>query len=106
MKDSPTSLLIEDNIELLETTELVTWQFMTQADVELIKGGAILRQNGQSIKLEILSHPDFTPSLISLNPPPLYLDMKKEGLKRIDIRYPAWVAEENQLEIKVRLVGM
>lgn len=104
-KDSPKSLLIEDNIELLETTELVTWQFMTQADVELVNGGAILRQNGKSIRLEILSHPEFTPSVVSLNPPPLYLDMKKEGLKRIDIRYPAWVAEEDKLTIKVRLIG-
>ncbi|MEP3446300.1 MAG: heparinase II/III family protein [Flavobacteriaceae bacterium] len=105
IKDGPISLLIEDDIELLESTEMVTWQFMTQADVELVKGGAILRQNGKSIRLEILSHPDFTPSVVSLDPPPLYLDMKKEGLKRIDIRYPAWVAEEDKLEIKVRLVG-
>ena len=38
IKDSPRSLLIEDDIEILDSTELVTWQLMTQADVEIIRG--------------------------------------------------------------------
>ena len=105
IKDGPRSLMIEDDIELSEDTELITWQLMTQADVEIIKGGALLKQDGKSLKLEILSHPEFTPTVISLYPPPLYVDTKKEGLKRLEIRFPAWTIEDDTLSIKVRLAG-
>ena len=105
VKDGPTSLLIEDNIEISEETELITWQLMTQADVEIIDGGAILRQDGKSLKMENLSYPELTMSVISLYPPPLYLDCKKEGLKRLEIRIPAWTIEDDKLSIRVRLAG-
>ena len=105
IKDSPRSLLIEDNIEILEDTELITWQLMTQADVELIDGGAILSKDGKSIKVENLSHPELSISVISLNPPPLYVDTKKEGLKRLEIRIPVWTIEGDKTKIKVRLAG-
>ncbi|NND32761.1 MAG: hypothetical protein HKN76_09235 [Saprospiraceae bacterium] len=104
-KDSPRSLLIEDEIEITETTELITWQFITQADVEIVPGGAVLKQDGKSLKLENISHPEFTMSVISLNPPPLYLDTKKENLKRLEIRIPAWTIEGNKIKIEVRLSG-
>jgi len=106
VKDSPTSLLIEDSIVVLEKTEWISWQLMTQADVELFTGGAILTQGGKRLKLEILSHPQFTPSVVSLDPPPLALDLKKEGLKRLEIRCPAWAINGDQLNIKVRLAGL
>lgn len=104
-KDSPISLIIEDDLVLLDETKWITWQFMTQADIELIKGGAILKQGGKSVKLEILSHPEFTPSVVSLDPPPFYLDMKKEGLKRIEIKFPRWYIENDKLSIKIRVSG-
>ena len=78
---------------------------MTQADVQIVDGGAILSQDGRSIKVENLSHPEFTMSVISLNPPPLYLDTIKEGLKRLEIRIPAWTIKDDNLSIKVRLAG-
>lgn len=105
VKDSPTSLVIEDNIEISEETNLITWQLMTQAAVEIVKGGAILRQDGKSLKVENLSHPEFTISVISLDPPPLELDCKKEGLKRMEIRIPAWTIQNGKTKIKVRLSG-
>ncbi len=105
IKDSPKSLLIEDEIEIIDETELITWQMMTQSDVEIVDGGAILSKDGHSLKLENLSHPQFTVSVISLDPPPLYLDAKKENLKRIEIRVPAWTIEWNKTIIKVRLSG-
>jgi len=105
IKDSPRSLLIEDDIEISEGTELVIWQLITQADVEIIRGGATLRQDGKRLALKILSHPEFTPSVISLDPPPLYLDTKKDGLKRLEIRFPAWIIEDDKLSIRVRLAG-
>lgn len=104
-KDGSRSLLIEDNIELSEKTELVTWQLMTQADVQIVKGGAILTKDGKSLKIENLSHPELTVSVISLFPPPFYLDTKKEGLKRIEIRIPAWTIEGGKTKIRIRLSG-
>jgi len=105
IKDGPTSLVIEDNIEPSEETWLITWQMITSADVDIVDGGAILIQDGKKLKLENLSHPDFSVSVISLHPPPLKLDRQVEGLKRIEIRIPAWTTEGDNCQIKVRLSG-
>ncbi len=104
-KDSPTSLLIEDDIILSDSTALVTWQMMTTAEVELIEDGAILRQEGQSLKLHNLSHPDIMVSVLSLDPPPLQLDRRIEHLKRLDIRIPTWTIKDGKTTIRVRLTG-
>jgi len=103
--DSPTSLIIEDNIELSEETRLITWQLITTADVEIVDGGAILKQEGKKLKLENLSHPGLTISVVSLHPAPLKLDRQVEGLKRVEIRIPAWTVEGDNCHIKVRLSG-
>jgi len=105
VKDGPTSLVIEDNIELSEETKLITWQLMTTADVKLVDGGAILKQDGKELKLENLSHPDLDISIVSLYPAPLELDRQIEGLKRLEIRIPAWTIEGDNCKIKVRLSG-
>jgi hypothetical protein len=106
VKDSPASLLIEDNIEISEETKLITWQLMTTADVEIVDGGAVLMKDGKKLKLENLSHPDVTVTLVSLYPAPLELDKQIEGLKRLEIRIPAWTIEGNKTKIKVRLSGV
>ncbi len=103
LKDSPVSVVIEDNIETNEKTQSVTWQMLTQADVEFVKGGAVLKQNGKTLKLEILSHPELELSVVSLYPAPLQLDRQLDGLKRIEIRIPAWTVKEGKTNIKVRL---
>jgi hypothetical protein len=105
VKDSPTSILIEDNIETSEKTKLITWQLMTTADVAIVDGGAILTKDGKKLKLENLSHPEFEVSVISLYPAPLKLDKQIEGLKRLEIRIPAWTVEGNVTKISVRLSG-
>lgn len=105
VKDSPESLLIEDNIETTDQTELITWQLMTLADVEIIDGGAILRQDGKSLKVENLSHPELTFSIISLDPPPHELDINIKDLKRLELRIPAWLLSENKSRVKIRLSG-
>ncbi len=103
LKDSPTSIVIEDQLEISEKTELITWQLMTTADVKLIEGGAILKQDGKELKLENLSHPELDISIVSLYPAPLKLDRQIEGLKRLEIRIPAWTLEDGKTKIKVRL---
>jgi hypothetical protein len=105
LKDSPTSVVIEDNFETNENTSLITWQMMTTADVEVVKGGAILQQDGKTLKLENLTHPELAVSVVSLYPAPLELDRQIKGLKRIEIRIPAWVLENGKGTLKVRLSG-
>jgi len=104
-KDSNTSLVIEDKIEVSEETSMITWQLMTTADVEIVKGGAILKQDGKTLKLDNLSHAEYTVSVVSLSPAPLKLDRQIEGLKRLEIRIPAWTVENGSLDLKVRLSG-
>jgi hypothetical protein len=105
VKESPASLIVEDKIEVSAETKWITWQMVTQADVQLVKGGAVLRQDGQTLKLENLSHPEIMVSVISLDPPPLYFDKTIENLKRIEIRIPAWTIENGKMNLKVRLSG-
>jgi hypothetical protein len=76
---------------------------MTTADIELTKDGAILRQDNKSLKIENLSHPGLSMSVISLDPAPLKLDRQITGLKRIELRIPAWTIENNKTSIRVRL---
>lgn len=104
-KDSNTSLVIEDQIEVAEETSMITWQLMTTADVEIVKGGAILKKDGKILKLDNLSHPEITLTVVSLFPAPLKLDRQLEGLKRLEIRIPAWTVENDTLDLKVRLSG-
>lgn len=104
-KDGPTSLLIEDQLELSASTRTIRWQLMTTAEVEMVKGGAILKKDGKELKMDILSHPDLTVSVVSLDPPPFSLDRRIEGLKRIEIRYPAYLFADGKGQIQVRLSG-
>lgn len=105
VKESNRSLLINDLIKTNDLTKSITWQLITTADVEIVKGGAILRQDGRELKLENLSHPELTVSVISLDPAPLELDRQIADLKRIEIRIPAYLFSQKKGEISVRLHG-
>lgn len=105
LKENDHSLLIEDNLVLSDSTKKITWQFMTTADVEITDGGAVLKENGKTLALRNLSHPDITVSVISLDPPPLELDKRIENLKRIEIRIPAYLFPDGKGTIRVRLSG-
>ena len=105
VRDSPVSVLIEDDITKSDKTKLITWQLMTTADVEIVKGGAILKQDDKVLKLENLSHPELMVSLVSLDPAPLKLDRQIPELKRLEIRIPAWTINGNHTKIRVRLIG-
>jgi hypothetical protein len=103
-KDGPASLLIEDFVEINDSTNLVTWQMMTTADVRITKLGATLTQDGKELKLQNISHPNISVSIISLDPPPFELDRKIKNLKRIEIRIPAYLFDKNDINrIAVRL---
>jgi hypothetical protein len=104
-KDGPRSLLIEDQVQVNENTEVITWQLLTQADIELIEGGAILRQQGKQLTISNLSHPEMTLEIVSLDPPPLELDRQIDNLKRLEFRYPADTFADNKGTIEIRLSG-
>jgi hypothetical protein len=105
VRDTPVSLSVRDTIVPSGETELITWQLITVADVEPMAGGAILRQEGRELKLEIVSHPDLAVSVVSLNPPPFKLDSRTKGLKRVEVNIPAGSLGEGELELEVRLAG-
>ena len=102
-KENNHSLLIEDKFEITESTRNITWQLLTAADVEIVKGGAILKQDGKQLKLENLSHPELAVSIISLDPPPLKLDRTIKNLKRVEIRMPAYIFADQAGTVRVRL---
>ena len=106
VKEGGNSLVIEDKIELSDETSLITWQMLTTASVDIVDGGAVLRQEGRMLKLENLSHPDIMVSVVSLYPAPLKLDRQIVNLKRIEIRIPAWTIGKGEEIIKVRLSGV
>lgn len=105
VKDSPVSLLIEDEIKTSAEMKSITWQLITRADVVLTDGGAVLHQEGKSLNVKILSHPGYSFSVVSLDPPPLSLDDQKEGLKRLELRIPAWTIKNGNELLRIRLTG-
>lgn len=105
VKEDDRSLLIEDQLTLADSTGLVSWQLMTTADVVSNDRGAVLRQEGKELNLEILSPEGLNVSVVSMDPPPLELDRQIDNLKRIEIRIPAWYFEGPEGDIRVRLSG-
>ncbi len=103
IKENDQSLLIEDQFEINEATQIITWQMMTVAKVLPTKNGAILKQDGKILNLSIVSPTDLEVSIISLDPSPLDIDKKIKNLKRIEIRIPAYIIKEKKGLLQVRL---
>ena len=61
-------------------------------------------QDGKSLSLDLVSHPDLSLSIISLDPPPHPLDRVIPGLKRIELRLPAYMMDDEEI-VRVRLSG-
>jgi len=104
LKDSPNSLVIEDHVEVSTSTREIAWQLVTTADAERVIGGAVLRLDGKQLRVKCLSHPEVSVAIVALDPPPLELDRRIKGLKRLEIKLPAEAADdEGQLRLRVRL---
>lgn len=104
-KDSNHSIVIEDQVVLGDSTKLLTWGIMTTAEVTPTSDGAILKQDGKQLNLKILSPGNIRVSIISMDPSPLKLDKMILGLKRVEVRVPAYVFSEGKGTIKVRLTS-
>lgn len=105
VKESDRSLLISDQFELLENTRNITWQLMTTADVIPIPGGALLKQDGKQLKLEIIAPQNLSVSIVSLDPPPLKIDRRIPNLKRVEIEMPAYLFPDGKGKVTVKLSG-
>jgi hypothetical protein len=103
IKDSPSSLLIQDHIEPSASTQRIVWQLITTAKVEPIIGGARLRQSGQSLDLHIRSHPRLKIRVVPLDPPPLEFDRTITGLKRLEIDLPLPPTDRRTIDLEVKL---
>jgi len=106
-KEGGNSLLIEDEIKPNDYTKYVTWQLITQADVEVIDGTVVLKQDGKELEVRNLSHPEIDLAVVSLDPPPHRLDKHMENLKRIELRIPVsdHKGRNRKFEIKVLMAG-
>jgi len=103
IKDTGHSVIIEDEVVLSDSTRSLTWAIMTTADVVATNDGALLTQNGKSLNLKIISPDGVKVSIIMMDPPPTVFDRKIAGLKRVEIRVPAYVLKDKKTFIKVRL---
>jgi hypothetical protein len=98
------SVRITDEINLGKNTQVVSWAMMTQAEVETTAYGALLKQDGQKLKLTIKQPEGLQVSVVSLDPPPLPYDKQIPHLKRIEIRIPAYIlAQQSASIIQVEL---
>jgi hypothetical protein len=78
---------------------------MTTADVIARPGGAEFKQDGKSLDLKIISPTDVGVSVIMMDPPPMKFDRKIQGLKRVEIRLPAYLFGSKKGTIRVRLTS-
>lgn len=105
-KEGNNMLLIEDKIEVSESTQNITWQLMTTATVEVTSNGAILSQSGKKLLIENMTQASSQIKIVSLDPPPLELDRRIKGLKRIEINIPTNLAVEGKINFKIKLKGL
>ena len=81
------------------------WYLITEAEIEITKDGALLKQDGKELYLTILSPQRSAISVEALYSPPLPYDVQRPGLKRIALNIPAYVLEESEGRIKVVIGG-
>jgi len=102
-KDTNHSIIIEDQVTIEDSTNMLTWAIMTTAEVIPSDEGAMLQQDGKQLDLKILSPSNVRVSIIMMDPPPMKFDRKINGLKRVEIRVPAYTLADGKGTIKVRL---
>jgi len=89
-------------LSFLEAKDSIRWQMTTQAEVTTMPGGAILHQDGKTLRLEVLEPEGTQVTVTSLNPPPHEMDRVMPGLKRIDVTVPGYIGN-TKFQIRVRL---
>jgi hypothetical protein len=96
-------LRITDRIDFSPTTETITWQMMTQAEVLVRDNTVYLRQEGQELAMYILTPEPSEIDVVDLDPPPLPYDKKIPGLKRIELTWQRDSFQDPSAELTVEL---
>lgn len=105
-KVSDSELLIEDEVALSENTQSLTWQWITDAEVQLDDQTAILTIDGKQIQLEVTAPADFELAVVALDPPPSKLDKVVPNLKRIEVRMQSQAFKKKKGRITVKVTGL
>lgn len=103
IKDSNHSITIEDQLTLLDSTRTLSWAIMTTADVIATADGAVLKQNGKELNLKVATPANIGVSIIRMDNPDYKLDKRIPGLKKVELRIPAYVFADKKGTIRVRL---
>lgn len=103
IKDSNHSITIEDEVVLLDSTRVLSWAIMTTADVIPTPEGAVLKQNGKELNLKVATPSNIGVSVIRMDNPDNKLDKKIPGLKKVELRIPAYMIADKKGTIRVRL---
>lgn len=105
-KISDSQLLIQDEVELSKNTQSLTWQWITDAEVQLKDRTATLTIDGKQLQLEVIAPADFELAVVALDPPPSKLDKVVPNLKRIEVRMQPEAFRKKKGLIKVRGTGL
>ncbi len=85
-RTAPDCLVISDDLVPSGSTEAVTWQMITTAEVTTEADQVVLSQDGKKLFMRLQHEIPHEVKVVDLSPPPLTYDKEIEGLKRIDIR--------------------
>ncbi|MCB9290493.1 MAG: heparinase II/III family protein [Lewinellaceae bacterium] len=99
------TLQIRDSLALADDVKLITWQWITRADVGINGNTIHLSQDGERLKLKVVSPATFEVRVVSLDPPPLAYDKAISGLKRIEITVAPSAFTNGTGEIVVEVIG-
>ncbi len=98
------TLRIVDHLVPLPSTQQITWQLITQAEVTLDLDGAVLRQDGKTLLIRKHSPSQVAFEIVPLDPPPHRYDKHIKGLKRIELRVPV-TGKEPKITLDIELRG-
>ncbi|MDQ8186547.1 heparinase II/III family protein [Pelagicoccus sp. SDUM812002] len=96
---------IGDHVVFSGEAQKVAWQLTTQAQVETSPEGTVLRQDGETLRIQVLEPAGAALNVVSLQSPPHPADKQMDGLKRLEVVLPAHAAEAGQAGFRVRLQG-
>ena len=90
---------------LADDVKLITWQWITRADVGINGNTIHLSQDGERLELKVASPKTFQARIVPLDPPPLAYDKAIPGLKRIEITVAPSAFTNGTGEIVVEVIG-
>lgn len=105
-KESENRINVRDELTFAPATQQISWQMITQADVEVKGKEVVLTQNSKKLRLQVENQEQFKINVVSLSPPPLPFDKKVEELKRIDIIFERNAFQTNQANINILIEGI